>query len=180
MICPVIIISVMPRHLCRILNGEKTLEIRKSAPQCKKLPATVYIYCTKGNYIGYLSNRYVGKVVAKFTLKEAEEIFAIKGPTPFCSCPDYRTTKFDQFQLYHKARLDAGEMDLYLHGRSGFAWHIDDLQIFEKPMELSDFKYEKRRVRLGKDYHWHTEKSGLVPVKRAPQSWMYAEEPLLP
>lgn len=41
-----ILISISPEWVAKILNGEKTIEIRKTAPKCK-LPIQVYIYCTK-------------------------------------------------------------------------------------------------------------------------------------
>lgn len=41
-----ILISIRPEWVAKILNKEKTIEIRKTAPKCK-LPVDVYIYCTK-------------------------------------------------------------------------------------------------------------------------------------
>lgn len=41
-----ILLSVKPKHLVKILNGEKTLEIRKTIPKCE-LPCRVWLYCTK-------------------------------------------------------------------------------------------------------------------------------------
>ena len=41
-----ILISIKPKYVADILNGKKTLEIRKSMPKCE-LPIDVYIYCTK-------------------------------------------------------------------------------------------------------------------------------------
>jgi len=46
-----IILSVRPEWVAKILNGEKTIEIRRNAPKCD-LPIDVYIYCTKAE--GYL------------------------------------------------------------------------------------------------------------------------------
>lgn len=43
-----IIISIKPEWLEKILNNEKTIEIRKSMPKCD-LPIDVYIYCTKSD-----------------------------------------------------------------------------------------------------------------------------------
>ena len=42
-----ILISIKPKWVEKILNGEKTIEIRKTMPKCE-LPCKVYIYCTKG------------------------------------------------------------------------------------------------------------------------------------
>jgi predicted transcriptional regulator len=41
-----ILLSVRPEHLVNILNGYKTLELRKNVP--KDYKGWVYIYCTKG------------------------------------------------------------------------------------------------------------------------------------
>ena len=42
-----ILISIKPKWVAKILNGEKTIEVRKTAPKCE-LPCEVYIYCSKG------------------------------------------------------------------------------------------------------------------------------------
>lgn len=129
-----IIISIRPKWVAKILSGEKTLEIRKTAPKCD-LPIDVYIYCTKGDYIGHLSNKYVGKIVAKFTLNKVEKFY-----------------NFDD-ELCDRACLDRGELLDYLGDKIGYAWHISNLEIFDKPKTLADY--------------------GL---KRAPQSWCYAKK----
>lgn len=41
-----IMISIQPEWVEKILNKEKTIEIRKTIPKCE-LPVKVYIYCTK-------------------------------------------------------------------------------------------------------------------------------------
>lgn len=94
-----IMISVQPQWVEKILNGEKTIEIRKTMPKCE-LPCKVYIYCTKNSKqilagtsivkhswvcwnrrewssqqkkdCGY--GRYNGKVVAEFTLTKIDKI----------------------------------------------------------------------------------------------------------
>ena len=44
-----LMISIQPKHLVNILNGFKTLELRKTVP--KDFKGWVYIYCTKGKDI---------------------------------------------------------------------------------------------------------------------------------
>ena len=75
-----IMISIQPKWVEKILNGEKILEIRKSMPKCE-LPCKVYIYNTKGgekNYhIGCINGKNYkvglnGKVVAEFTLNKVD------------------------------------------------------------------------------------------------------------
>ena len=90
-----IVISIKPEYVAKILNGDKIIELRKTAPRCA-LPIDVYIYCTKDKneelwwYDGtedfrlykkgianerdagwHLQN---GKVVAKFTLKKTSKV----------------------------------------------------------------------------------------------------------
>lgn len=150
-----IIISIRPKWVAKILKGEKTLEIRKTAPKCD-LPIDVYIYCTKGDYIGHLSNKYVGKIVAKFTLNKVERIEGAYDEL----CQEFEIS--DIHRLSRESCVDEGDLIDYLskgkynnnsNDTYGYAWHISNLEIFDKPKTLADY--------------------GL---KRAPQSWCYAKE----
>ena len=40
-----VLISIRPQGAEKIVSGEKTIEVRKSAPQ--EVPFKAYIYCTK-------------------------------------------------------------------------------------------------------------------------------------
>lgn len=187
-----ILISIKPKWVAKILNGEKTIEIRKTMPKCD-LPIDVYIYCTKGGkkdwhlievvdtdtgwegyeydyYIGskgYLKHCLEGKVVAKFTLNKVEEI------------------KFDDKDIQRQACLSEDELFDYLFVnipynedmRKGYAWFIDNLVIFDKPKELSEF-YKisckgcpfENTVDCCKPYtHIYCK------ITKAPQSWCYVE-----
>lgn len=42
-----VLISIRPEWARKILNGSKTVEIRKTAPKCG-VPFKCYIYCTAG------------------------------------------------------------------------------------------------------------------------------------
>lgn len=77
-----ILISIKPKWVAKILKGEKTIEIRTTAPKCA-LPIDVYIYCTKtikpssdyewGEFT-FDDLPKLGKVVAKFTLRKVEKL----------------------------------------------------------------------------------------------------------
>lgn len=182
-----ILISIRPRWVAEILNGKKTIEVRKSAPKCE-LPIEVYIYCTKGVGLQKFGNKYFtqegqypvrnGKVVAKFTLNKIENF--INGMNElereWDGKPDAEYDYFAYEKALEKACLTYDEADEYCPDQSFYAWHISNLQIFDEPKEISEFKYEKKKVRLTGKYHWKTERLGLVPVKKAPQSWQYVEE----
>ena len=168
-----ILISIRPKWVTKILNGRKTIEVRKTAPKCE-LPCEVYIYCTKGKetvainpYGGYslIPNKYhneyfSGKVVAKFTLKKVDEI------------ENDKLWEIDKGFL-EKTYLSFGELACYLNSNKGYAWHIDNLEILDKPKELNEFKRCIGYFDLGgftkKIYH---------AVEKAPQSWFYLEDSL--
>lgn len=154
-----IMISIKPEWVCKILNGEKTIEIRKTKPSCD-LPVKVYIYCTKNNGKGIGKypfyqfcddrlNHLNGKVVAEWHLKEIIA-FDRLGLT----LNDMLNVVLEKSCLTHKQLQD------YLRKKNnksnigeGYAWHIEDLHIYDQPKELSEFG-----------------------VKRAFQSWGYVEE----
>ena len=157
-----IMISIKPKWVAKILNGEKTIEIRKTKPKCD-LPIDVYIYCTKDGGNGLYWNGYKwvvispqikglksinnGKVVAKFTLNKI---------TP--------TYHFYEEEICSLSGLSDDELFNYLGYADGYAWHIDNLVIFDKPKEL-------------RQYHLVNDKLGvkLMGLTKAPQSWCYVE-----
>ena len=140
-----ILISIKPKWVAKILNREKTTEIRKTAPKCD-LPIDVFIYCTKkDNGLRYWGYHMGGRIFAKFTLKKRERIY-------ITAKEQAKTFSLSPEELCKSLCLDEEEIWNYLKNGNGYVWHISDLKIFDKPMELSDF--------------------GL---KRAPQSWCYVE-----
>lgn len=210
-----IMISIRPEFVEKILNGEKTIEIRKTKPKIE-LPCKVYIYCTKakptlqyfynwGNYkpisehstwadgrtinVGEYGN---GKVVAEFTLNEIEK-FDIPYPAYF----DYVNDKLKHITV--GSCLTLNDLHRYLKNDSGYAWHIDDLKIYDKPKELSEFKkdldcddYPCNKGGKNSDckYCYYDNSEGCwacgidfdgehciyKTIKRPPQSWCYIEE----
>lgn len=202
-----ILISIRPEWVADILDGEKTIEIRKTAPKCE-LPIDVYIYCTEphakevlslfvadarplfdGRAAEFIERKRVdapgmrwsicnGKVVAKFTLNKIENF--INGMNEleleWDGKPDAEYDYFAYEKALDKACLTYEEADKYCPDQSFYAWHISDLEIFDKPKELSDFRS------LSKTYHHdhesmvdYYERKEARRLKRAPQSWRYVE-----
>lgn len=160
-----ILISIKPEYVCKILNGEKTIEIRKTMPKCE-LPVKVYIYCTKGEpltFFGLKSNGFIfeklnGKVVAEFTLNVVEDFE--------CSSDDFR-------YLVENTRccLTMEQVYNYCNGQDLYGWYIDDLKIYDKPKELSEFTTGKVALPCGYgDYNVYNK-----TLKRPPQSWCYCQ-----
>ena len=201
-----ILISIKPKYVADILNGRKTIEIRKTMPKCE-LPIDVYIYCTKEKnkddmcfyqsdmfgcewygklvhkvYTPDQHNPINGKVVAKFTLNKVEEIKSNLAMRFF-------TESFNEKELLDKSCLTADELFWYLAPQElkikccGYAWHIDNLVIFNKPKELSEFNhwvfYKKcDECPYGKcdyDYGLCSQCCEINPLTKAPQSWCYVE-----
>ena len=162
-----VLISIQPQWVEKILNGEKTIEIRKTMPKCK-FPCKVYIYCTKGknSLIGITRKgeelpysdgqiadkdvfytipktpierwRELGKVVAEFTLNTVTTLWQNnKDKTSTARVVDKDVFEkqtcmtWKQYCEYHKCK----------NGKypNSYAWHIEDLKIYKKPKELSEF-----------------------------------------
>jgi len=146
-----ILMSIRPENLINILNGNKTLEQRKTVPT--NFVGWVYLYCVKakpylgyGNYftnsqnwetgltIGDNENGFDtimnGKIVARFWFDEY----------------DVLTSYLDEDgwvdnSMLNKLCLEQDDIDNYAkeNYEKLFAWRIKNLEIFDKPMELSEF-----------------------------------------
>ena len=191
-----IMLSVQPKWAEKILNGTKTIEIRKSVP--KELPCEVYLYVTKAEpylnvhkgtpfedgelYTSYFlqncplnfeehtskhlsATNLNGRVVAKFTLNKANTL-------EHCQWVNQQVETYtprgiiSNFEILDKACLNIVELCAYGKGKPLYAWHIDDLVIFDRPMELGEFRNIGKAKIMGKQLN-HVWKS----LTRAPQSW---------
>lgn len=193
-----ILLSVSPKQAANILNGKQTIVIRKTMPKCE-LPIKVYIYCTKdGERPIYLPWKFTanekggeyiadcdfvkgnGKAVAKFTLWEVEKITMRK----ICGEWEVYGEKNDFSELSRKSCLSQCELSHYIGGKyHALGWHISDLWIFSKPMELSEFSHRVKPCGNCEVYHLGIKgrstcagcEETLVPLEKAPSSWCYVE-----
>lgn len=215
----VIILSVQPRWLQKILTGKKTIEIRKSMPKDCELPIDVYLYCTKGkpflldlrflkedkhlmydlsikDYDTFVSrvdaeiiNTILnGKIVAKFTLNKVDKI------NNCGSCFEIANESYAYTNaIGNRSCLDFNDMKKYLNDKDGYAWHIDNLEIFDNPMELREFYRNDYQVIqdyescdnydciyavdnsiLGDDGYCPVDECPKLRISRPFQSWGYA------
>jgi predicted transcriptional regulator len=166
-----ILMSVRPEWVAKILNGEKTIEIRKTAPKCE-LPVEVYIYCTAGKaQLGLM--KFDRKVVAKFTLKKVVEI-ADAVTSAFAN------EEFTEWNSYNLEKACTHYEDLYKYANGGkiYAWHIDDLVVFDEPMKLSEFGTACKSNTYCDSFDstgCERCKDGKIMLERPPQSWQYIE-----
>ena len=197
-----ILISIKPRWLTKILNGEKTIEVRKSKPKCN-LPIDVYIYCTTtgkvlyeqfdkcvdGKIVGIHWNTdeneggfygFNGRVVAKFTLNRVEEIGLIKEVINL----HYTGKRFIMNKIgeniydvssetLRNSCLTYEEISKYLKGKKGYAWYISNLVIFDKPRELGEFKRCTEKTCIYGKCHKYMH--CLKPLTKAPQDYQFIE-----
>lgn len=177
------IVSIKPQWCLKIIKGEKTIEVRRTAPTRKI--GKCYIYCTKYGeqfmhgciiehqalFLNPDDKEY--KFDYAFELMCCREEYSkdnfLSGKIIGCFTPKIYKYQFDHDKnkitypmffdnvgecteaVLHDACLTIEELKSYLNGKDYFyGWHIKNLEIFDKPKQLSDF--------------------GL---KRPPQSWQY-------
>lgn len=191
-----IFMSIRPEHLVNILNGKKTLELRKSIP--KDFKGWVYLYCTKAKpYIDKKTLLTVnvasfngeqdlnGFVVARFWFDDyieikMEEEYVSNWLTPYVYRYNVPQELLNKMCLTNKQLEDYSPdikgNDIYdMKLPTLYAWHIKNLEIFDKPMELRDFsKWVRKTIYSGTDCPPYVDEV-LASVSRAPQSWQYVE-----
>ena len=177
-----ILLPIKPEHAFNILKGNKTLELRKTIP--KGFKGWVYCYVTKAKP----ELLKIDKGHYKLSQCNTNAFNKINGTIPF-------RFWFDEYETYHlynygvclytdvveynimyddleKLCLDYREIEKYGKGKDLYAWHIKNLEVFEKPMQLSDFMVELKR-----DYGYGAPNRAISRdiyiLKKAPQSWQY-------
>jgi predicted transcriptional regulator/uncharacterized protein YodC (DUF2158 family) len=196
-----LILSVRPEHAINILNGKKTLELRKSVP--KGFKGWVYVYCSKSKPLlwnlddesgkDFFGSMYVlrtkglvmndmiytgfsinGKVVCRFWFDEYsfmeffEDDFVVDGA--------YDYNQLFQDGVHPKDMcLTNKELEQYGNGKPLYAWHIKNLDIFPKPMQLGELQnYMPKDTKIPE---WAITSSWQIhhaPLEKAPHPYMYA------
>ena len=179
-----VMISIQPKWVEKIVNGEKTIEIRKNRPKIET-PFNCYIYMSQGDLKDLGSYREWiyktrKKVIGEFV---CDKVYSIKN-RGFCFSVATEGESITD-EIARQSCLDYYDMVNYLGDKYGYGLHITDIKIYDKPKELSEFrpicKFE------GKDAicalfcpNWKYD-GGLFfectrKVTRPPQSWQYVEE----
>jgi hypothetical protein len=168
-----ILISINPQHAVNILNGSKTLELRKSVP--KDFVGWVYMYVTKGKpYYPDCSYHGVGningKVVARWWFDGYIKLEHYIDIYDYC---------FGSMQLknmltfVNNLKLNYDDILEYGNSKDLYAWHIKKLKIFDSPKELHHFyTYKERLIDCGMDCQPYVDEVKTTLTK-APQSWQY-------
>lgn len=166
-----IIVSIHPKWLAKILNGEKTVEIRKTAPSCD-LPCVLELYCTRGEELFQFENgRYGtrkdlgegdvrqmancrqdglnGRVVGRALLVGKEKAWPF-----FHWCEDVeKATQVSRREVLEY--MDKNDDRLVTAKKQGEVklWLLSKAEAYPEPRDLSQYG-----------------------IAKAPQSWAYLEE----
>ena len=160
-----VLISIRPKWVEKILTGEKTLEVRKNRPNMET-PFKCYIYCTNSGVAMGMWGKH-GKVVGEFVCGKITWLTH----TGFSGFPGNRLVAvkdgygIDGSVDFSESCLTTPQIEKYLGGKDGYAWHISNLKIYDDPKQLSEFK-GLRKTKFG---------YAPVEIKRPPQSWCYVE-----
>ena len=169
-----VLIAIRPQWVEKIASGEKTIEVRKTAPQ--EVPFKCYIYETKGQYVKFTHGAHTkygygrGKVIGWFICDKVDEYHY-----DYCDGVD-----IDDDTILETA-IDREDINIYAKGKTLYGWHISDLKIYDKPKELSEFSrpcsysglcFSCKRTSFKKDGNLLCN----TKITRPPQSWMRVED----
>ena len=172
-----VLLSIRPNWCKLIWSGMKTIEVRRTRPKLET-PFKVYVYCTSnGVWLMKFKNgshKMNGKVIGEFTCDKIERVDI---PSPaYQGMLDERFTKescVSYRELHHYASKNLLRDDL-------FFWHISNLKIYDKPVELKKFwGIQPCNGKCCSCHRLDTEtmecKGEHIGIDRAPQSWCYVE-----
>ena len=192
-----VLISIRPKWVEKIANGEKTIEVRKTQPKLDT-PFKCYIYCSKAKerLIGILKDGdenygeiYHGKPV--FIKQDEGSVCDMWGNRQKVigefTCDRIVPITYDGGRLWCPTNaafspatcLSQAEIIAYI-GNKGrcYGWHISDLRIYDTPRELSEFRRATDPCdSCHAEYTWECTDCKKLggDIKRPPQSWCYVE-----
>ena len=190
-----VMMSIRPKWVEKIANGEKTIEVRKTRPKLET-PFKCYIYCTlqgcneffrvdlgcdvakwnrgkwadrKGNVIG----EFICDRIYKIDKDSTDFLFKAGGLSVYKQAAE------------EKCGLCVAMTDDELHGYlghcQGYGWRISDLRIYDQPREFTEFRQSCPNDLYCEDCAMYSNNNGIcnngaLPLRRPPQSWCYVEE----
>lgn len=164
-----VLISIRPKWCEKIVNGEKTIEVRKTRPKLET-PFKCYIYET-GGFVekdGTMTFMLGGTVIGEFMCDAISRVNI---------CGFWGDSGEQLDNRLKETCLTSEKLCNYLGEKVGYGWHISDLKIYDAPRELGELErpYECNEC----DAKWATDCNACYEkrkIKRPPQSWCYVEE----
>ncbi len=173
-----VMLSIRPKWVEKIANGEKTIEVRKTKPKLDT-PFKCYIYCTLQGCNEFFRVD-LGRDVAKWNRgKWADRKGNVIGEFICDRIYELAPLNHAPHDVEKQACLTREEIVNYLKG-TGYGWHIVDLRIYDQPRELTEFRRACPNSWYCESCVMHWENNGTcgnerLQIKRAPQSWCYVE-----
>jgi predicted transcriptional regulator len=178
-----VMLSIRPKWVEKIANGEKTIEVRKTKPKLDT-PFKCYIYCTLQGCNEFFRVD-LGRDVAKWNRgKWADRKGNVIGE--FICDRIFPVNVFDNgsiqnwlFEHMERSCLAYEELAGYIgNGKTGHGWHISGLLIYDQPKGLSEFQRATDPCvfcmeRIARECTDCKKFGGNI--KRPPQSWCYVE-----
>ena len=176
-----VLISIQPKWVEKIANGEKTIEVRKTAP--KEVPFKAYIYCTKEKkqddiiWAGAFGDR--GKwnehVIGEFICDRVIEWKYL----PDDVFPSWLRMYYIYADDGEKTCLSYEEIEEYGKGKTLYGWHISDLKIYDKPKPIMQF-YKPCPIKIKNcpvcEFYSTYTGCCMNNIDRPPQSYMFVED----
>lgn len=199
-------LSIRPKWVEKIANGEKTIEVRKTRPKLE-MPFKCYIYCTRDKHLAFMQNQTGTNLIACMNAETAIPVGGFLGNGKVIgefTCdqiidawwdymPDAITREVTGGNL--EALDGTGMTDEELFSYVGdsmrghcYGWHISDLRIYDAPKKLGEFWRDCLEYSELSTNCWSCENvcgdgdetdcntDGRLYLHRPPQSWCYVEE----
>lgn len=156
-----VLISINAEWCDLIIQGIKTVEVRKSYPKKLECNFKCYVYCTKASPPIVINGASVnGKVIGEFTCDKIEcfdsafdEWARATAPSGVDFPVEIDSMGWNRFLdiIHNEARITDEQLnDYFPEDVEAYLWNITDFKLYDRLKEVSDF--------------------GL---KKAPQSWCY-------
>ena len=168
-----ILMSIKPKWCELIFSGEKTIEVRKVAPNLET-PYRVYMYWTKEKGGVKIINDCLnsvyggGKVVGEFVCDTVEENIPDYNPA-------YERFFYNSFECGEDC-LTSDEIAEYGKGDPLRGLHITKPKRYDKPKALSEFRKPDVWYKTETDNTSVLVHETGTMITRPPQSFMYVEE----
>ena len=201
-----VMLSIRPKWVEKIANGEKTIEVRKTRPKLET-PFKCYIYCTGYDALWVLdaptrekysfmavaaylenpkgANKGNGKVIGEFTCDWIQSFDSAYSKWAYAVAPSGSVMPMHETKALELCQKDGCLSDDDVLSYFGdedwkaYFWHISDLRIYDTPRELSEFQRATDPCdSCHAEYTWECTdcKKWGGDIKRPPQNWCYVEE----